>query len=147
MENGLLDKAIAIAVEAHTGQTDKAGRPYILHPLHLMMQMDTDEERITAVLHDVVEDSEMTLADLRNAGFPAPVLDALALLTHDKSQLSYDAYITAVQANPLARRVKMADLIHNMDVRRLTEIREKDLQRLVKYRRAWQKLNTKPTTS
>jgi (p)ppGpp synthase/HD superfamily hydrolase len=136
----MLDKAIKIAVAAHEGQVDKSGRPYILHPLQLMMQMGTEEEMVTAVLHDVVEDSDMTLADLAAAGFSEVVVTAVGLLTHDKSRQSYEEYVTAVKANPLARRVKLADLTHNMDARRLENIDEKALQRLQKYHRAWKLL-------
>ena len=138
----LLEKAIAIAVEAHTGEVDKAGQPYILHPLHLMMQMDTAEEMMTAVLHDVIEDTPITLDDLRQQGFPETVLEALALLTHDTASTSYEAYVAALKPNPLARKVKLADLTHNMDVRRLPEMGMKDFGRLEKYRRAWETLTS-----
>jgi (p)ppGpp synthase/HD superfamily hydrolase len=105
----LVEKAIALAVEAHAGEVDKQGKPYILHPLHLMMQMETAEEMITAVLHDVVEDTPTTLEDLRQQGFPEAVLEALALLTHDTASTSYKEYVAAVKPNPLARKVKLAD--------------------------------------
>jgi (p)ppGpp synthase/HD superfamily hydrolase len=136
----LVEKAIALAVEAHAGEVDKQGKPYILHPLHLMMQMETAEEMITAVLHDVVEDTPTTLEDLRQQGFPEAVLEALALLTHDTASTSYKEYVAAVKPNPLARKVKLADLAHNMDVRRLPEMGMKDYGRLEKYRRAWDTL-------
>lgn len=133
-----LERAIDIALRAHAGATDKSGRPYILHPLHLMAQMETDEEMMAAVLHDVVEDSDWTLHDLAREGIPRRVLQALALLTHDKETTPYEDYIAAVASNPLARRVKLADLAHNMDPRRLPpELTSNDLDRLVKYRRAW----------
>jgi (p)ppGpp synthase/HD superfamily hydrolase len=133
-----LEKAIAIALRAHEGTIDKAGQPYILHPLHLMMQMDTEEARITAVLHDVVEDSDITLADLANSGFSTKVLDALALLTHNKELVAYADYIAAMKGNPLAKKVKLADLEHNMDIRRLqAPLSEEDLKRLNNYRLAW----------
>ena len=133
-----LEKAIAIALQAHEGTVDKAGQPYILHPLQLMMQMDSDEARITAVLHDVVEDSDITLADLANSGFSAKVLDALALLTHNKESVTYADYIAAIKGNPLAKKVKLADLEHNMNIRRLqTPLSEEDLKRLNNYRLAW----------
>jgi len=138
----LLEKAIQIALEAHAGATDKTGRPYILHPLHLMMQMETEEEMITAVLHDVVEDSSLELSDLEAVGFPESVLKALALLTHDAAAVPYDEYVAAIRGNALARRVKLADLAHNMDVRRLPTLTEKDWGRLQKYRRAWAVLST-----
>jgi (p)ppGpp synthase/HD superfamily hydrolase len=136
----LVEKAIALAVEAHAGEVDKQGKPYILHPLHLMMQMETAEEMITAVLHDVVEDTALTLEDLRQQGFPEAVLDALALLTHDTASTSYEEYVAAIKPNPLACKVKLADLAHNMDVRRLPEMGMKDYGRLEKYRRAWDML-------
>jgi (p)ppGpp synthase/HD superfamily hydrolase len=136
----LVEKAIALAAEAHAGEVDKQGKPYILHPLHLMMQMETAEEMITAVLHDVVEDTNTTLEDLRQDGFPEVVLEALELLTHDTASTSYEEYVAAIKPNPLARKVKLADLVHNMDVRRLPEMGMKDYGRLEKYRRAWDTL-------
>ena len=137
----LVEKAISLAVEAHAGEVDKQGKPYILHPLHLMMQMETAEEMITAVLHDVVEDTNTTLEDLRQHGFPEVVLEALELLTHDTASTSYEEYVAAIKPNPLARKVKLADLAHNMDVRRLPEMGMNDYGRLEKYRRAWDRLS------
>jgi (p)ppGpp synthase/HD superfamily hydrolase len=138
----LVEKAIALAVEVHAGEVDKAGMPYILHPLHLMMQMETAEEMITAVLHDVIEDTPITLDDLRQQGFPQSVLAALVLLTHDTASTSYEEYVAAIKPNPLARKVKLADLAHNMDIRRLPELGMKDYGRLEKYRRAWNSLQS-----
>lgn len=138
----LLEIAIRIALEAHAGETDKAGRPYILHPLTLMLQMTTEEAMIVAVLHDVVEDSDVTLDDMARAGFGEDVLAALALLTHDTAAVAYDDYIAALAANSLARVVKLADLAHNMDMRRLpAEVTLKDWGRLAKYRQAWEYLS------
>lgn len=137
----LLEKAIAVALEAHKGVMTRSGRPYILHPLRLMLQMETEEEMITAVLHDVVEDSDFTLDDLAAMGFPDPVLAALDLLTHDKELVHYDEYILGIKSNPLAVRVKLADLTHNMDIRRIPNpMKQRDLDRLQKYRRAWKTL-------
>lgn len=133
----LLEDCIALAVEVHRGQKDKYGRPYILHPLHLMAQMDTEEEMMTAVLHDVVEDSGRTLVDLQALGLPEAVIGAVGLLTHDKETTSYDEYVRQLKSDPLARKVKLADLEHNMDVRRLRSVGEKEAERLEKYRRAW----------
>jgi (p)ppGpp synthase/HD superfamily hydrolase len=133
----LLEKSIAFALKAHAGQTDKYGRPYILHPLHLMSRMETEEEMLTAVLHDVVEDTAYTLDDLRALGLPEAVVQAVGLLTHDKEASTYDEYVHRLKSNPLARKVKLADLRHNMDVRRLNTVLEKDAARLEKYRRAW----------
>jgi (p)ppGpp synthase/HD superfamily hydrolase len=138
----LLEKVITFALEAHTGQIDKYGRPYILHPLHLMSQMDTDEERMVALLHDVVEDTNRTPADIAALGVPHSVVEAVALLTHHKEQIPYLDYVRALKSNPLARKVKLADLRHNMDIRRMDAIREKDAARLERYRRAWQILTT-----
>src|SRR5687768_5217072 len=133
----LLEKVIFFALEAHAGHTDKYGRPYILHPLHLMSQMDSDEERMTALLHDVVEDTNYTLADIEALGVPPSVVEAVALLTHDKEQTPYLDYVRALKPNPLARKVKLADLRHNTDIRRIDPIREKDAARLERYRQAW----------
>lgn len=133
----LLEKCIAFALEAHKGQKDRYDRPYILHPLHLMSQMDTEEEMMTAVLHDVVEDTDYTLADLRDLGVPQSVVHAVGLLTHDKEATSYDEYVRRLKPDDIARKVKMADLRHNMDVRRLRKVEEKDAKRLEKYRQAW----------
>ena len=136
---GMLEKAIAVAVEAHGGQAAKDGRPYILHPLHLMLQMETEVEMMTAVLHDVVEDTAVTFADLAAMGFPEEVLAALRLLTHEPG-VPYEAYVAAIKPHPLARRVKLADLEHNMDSRRNPHLQPKDLVRLEKYHLAWEML-------
>lgn len=137
--SNLLEKAIAVALEAHAGVMTRSGRPYIFHPLLLMIQMESEEEMITAVLHDVVEDSAITLDDLAAMGFDQQVLDALALLTHNKETTSYEDYISDIRINPLARKVKLADLEHNMDIRRLpNKMSQKDLDRLQKYRHAWE---------
>lgn len=137
----LLEKAIALALRAHSGQVDRYGQPYILHPLFVMQQMDSDEERIAAVLHDVVEDSEITLDDLRAEGFPAESIEAVRLMTHDKQQTSYEVYVAALKPNPIARKVKVADLQHNMDIRRMDRVRPEDVDRLQRYHQAWETLN------
>jgi (p)ppGpp synthase/HD superfamily hydrolase len=137
----LLEKAIALALRAHGGQTDRYGQPYILHPLFLMQQMDTEAERIAAVLHDVVEDSDVTLDDLRAEGFPAEAVEAVRLMTHDKTETTYEAYVAALKPNPIARKVKLADLQHNMDIRRMDRVRPEDVDRLQRYRQAWETLN------
>lgn len=131
-----LQRAIEIAVAAHRGQVRKGGTPYILHPLRLMLAVESDEERIAAVLHDVVEDTEVTLRDLAQEGFSAAVLDALSLLTHDDDQ-DYMDYIEEIKTNPLARAVKLADLKDNTNVFELPEIRPRDLERFAKYHRAF----------
>lgn len=139
----LLEKAIALALRAHSGQTDRYGQPYILHPLFIMQQMDTEAERIAAILHDVVEDSDITLDDLRVEGFPAEAIEAVRLLTHDKSETSYEAYIATLKPNAIARKIKLADLQHNMDIRRMDRVRPEDVERLQRYRQAWETLKEK----
>ena len=132
----IFDRAIAMAAHAHAGQVDKAGQPYLLHVLRVMSHMTTDDERIVAILHDVVEDSDYTIEDVRAEQFPEEVVAAVALLTKPDSA-DYEKYVAAVSGNPLARAVKLADLEDNMDVRRITHPTDKDLARLLKYRRAW----------
>src|SRR5215470_14872168 len=101
-----LDDAILLAVQAHRGQRDKGGQPYVLHPLRLMMRVDRDVERMVAVLHDVVEDSRQSLADLRHRGYPDEVLQALDCLTRRTAE-TYGEFIERVKTNPIARRVKL----------------------------------------
>ena len=139
-EDHLLDRAIEIALEAHRGRVDKAGRPYILHPLRVMAGMTSDEERLTAVLHDVIEDAGVRPADLRKAGMPESVIDAVQLLTRPKGEHDYIEYVASLKHNPLARRVKLADLEDNMDIRRLSQLDRRAVQRLNRYRAAWELL-------
>src|SRR5262245_11766928 len=134
-----LEKAILIAAQAHLGQKDKAGAPYILHPLRLMMRMDSEDAMIAAVLHDVVEDSDCTLEQLRGEGFSEEVLHAVDCLTNRDGE-SYDEFIARVQPNAIARQVKIADLEDNMNVKRIGEMTPKDLARIEKYHRAWRAL-------
>ena len=131
----LLEQAIQLAVQAHHGQRDKVGQPYILHPLRVMLRMETDWERIVAVLHDVVEDSDCTLQRLQDAGFPADVVTAVDCLTKREGE-DYDTFIQRAKSNPIARRVKMADLEDNLDQSRLPRVTEADHKRLEKYQRA-----------
>ena len=128
-----------MAVEAHAGQTDKAGEPYILHPLRLMLRFDTSEEMIAAVLHDVIEDTELTLEDLRAAGFSDDVLDAISCLTRNPDE-SYEAFAQRAKANPIARRVKIADIEDNINVLRLAELSDRSLDRVRRYHGAWRML-------
>ena len=113
----MVKTALNIAYKAHEGQMDKAGYPYIFHPYHLAEQMHTEDEVVLALLHDVVEDTAVTIKDLRQAGVKENVLEALALLTHAKD-VPYADYIAAIKRNKLARAVKLADLMHNCDVTR-----------------------------
>jgi len=134
-----LEKAIAIAARAHQGQKDKAGHPYILHPLRLMLRMESEAAMIAAVLHDVVEDTDVTIDHLREAGFSEEVLQAVECLTHRDGE-SYDAFITRVQISPIACQVKIADLEDNMNIKRIGAMTPKDLARIEKYHRAWRAL-------
>lgn len=136
-----LEKAIAIALRVHEGQTDRYGQPYILHPLFVMLQMESEAEMTAAVLHDVIEDSETTLADLRQEGFSGEVLEAVRLMTHDETD-SYEAYVRKLKPNPMARKIKLADLRHNMDIRRMDRVRTADTERLERYRSAWESLTS-----
>lgn len=113
----LTKKALALCWVAHKDQQDKSGLPYFIHPLHLAEQMDTEEAICTALLHDVLEDSPLTLSDLRQAGFPPAVLQALSLLCHHPDTPYLD-YIAALRGDPLARRVKLADLARREKYRR-----------------------------
>ncbi len=138
-----LEEAIQIALDAHRGQTDRAGQPYILHPLRLMAGMRTAPEQLAAVLHDVVEDSGWTLAALREHGFPREVVIAVDCLTR-REQESYEAFVERAASHPIARCVKLADLEDNLDVRRLPDpLTDADRERLERYRRAWLRLSRK----
>lgn len=133
----MLAEAIKLAVLAHDGTTQFDGTPYILHPLRMMLSLRGDEEAmIVAVLHDVVEDTPTTLDDLRAAGFAPHLVTAVDHLTRREDE-TYEAFIERIKPHPLARKVKFADLRDNMDVLRLPEIRESDLERLRRYRAAW----------
>jgi (p)ppGpp synthase/HD superfamily hydrolase len=134
-----IEDAIVLAVRVHRGQVDKVGAPYLLHPLRVMSAMHTHAERIVAVLHDVVEDSDCTLADLAAAGYPPVVVEAVDALSR-RSGEDYSDYVARLKLNPLARRVRLRDLEHNMDLRRLPAVLDKDLQRLQRYRQAWDEL-------
>ena len=137
----LLERAISIAVDAHYGQRDKSGRPYVLHPLRVMFGCATEDERIVAALHDVVEDCPgWTFARLRRRGFPKRILDALDCVTKREGE-SYTAFVRRSASDPIARRVKLADLEDNMDIRRLTRVTAKDRRRLARYRRAYRWLS------
>lgn len=131
----LTKKALKISFEAHKNQTDKSGMPYVYHPFHLAEQMDDENSVCVALLHDVVEDTDLTLADLIQAGFPEEVTDALALMTHD-DLTPYMDYVERLSHNPIAAKVKLADLAHNSDLTRLDVVREKDRERVLKYHRA-----------
>ena len=125
-------KALKLCFEAHKDQTDKSGLPYVFHPFHLAEQMETEETVIVALLHDVVEDTDYTLADLTQMGFSKAVTDAVALMTHAEG-VDYMDYVRAIKDNPIAKAVKLADLRHNSDLSRQDHIDEKILARQQKY--------------
>lgn len=125
-------KAMKLCFDAHKDQKDKSGLPYVHHPFHLAEQMDTEEATIVALLHDVVEDTDYTLADLEELGFGPDVMEALSLLTHDDG-VDYMEYVSAIKENPLAKKVKLADLEHNSDLTRLNVVDEKALKRRETY--------------
>ncbi len=130
-----LDKAIAVATEAHTGQTDKAGQPYILHPLRLMLKFQVEIEMIVAVMHDVIEDSNFTLNDLKKLGFSEIILEAIDYLSK-KDNESYETFISRLSENKLARKIKIEDIKDNLNLARLDKITDKDLARVKKYHQA-----------
>ena len=132
----LLEQAIYIALQAHSGKLDKGGSPYILHPLRVMLTMVTTVEKIVAVLHDVIEDSSFTIQQLKQNGFSKKVLDAVSLLTKKENQ-SYQDYISVIKKNPLAAKIKLADLKDNMNTGRLKKITVDDKERLKKYKAAY----------
>ena len=131
----LTKRAMQIAFDAHREQVDKSGLPYVFHPFHLAEQMQDELTVCTALLHDVIEDTPTTLADLAAQGFPKEVLDALALLTHDEA-LPYMDYIRKIARDPIAKAVKLADLAHNSDLSRLDTVDDYALTRAQKYREA-----------
>ena len=131
----LTKMAIKICFTAHKDQVDKTGLPYVFHPFHLAEQMDDEISTVCALLHDVVEDSEMTFSELSGMGFPEEVIDVLKLLTHDTS-VPYMDYVREIKKNSTATKVKLADLKHNSDLTRLDEIDEWAIKRNEKYKEA-----------
>ena len=134
-----LEDAIILAATAHRGQVDKAGEPYILHPLRVMLQLEDQPGRIAAALHDVLEDTATTADNLRGWGYDEEVIEALEALTRREGE-SYADFIERLAPNPLARRVKLADLADNMNVRRLPVVGDADRARLARYQAARQRL-------
>jgi (p)ppGpp synthase/HD superfamily hydrolase len=134
-----LSQAICIATTAHVGQFDKGGNPYILHPLRIMLKMDSNEERIVAVLHDVIEDTNVLISELRTV-FSEEIVNAILALTRNLNE-SYMDFIRRCKENELARRVKMADIEDNMDLSRIQNPSEEDFKRVQKYEKALKELN------
>ena len=129
-------RAIKLCFKAHEGQVDKSGLPYVHHPLHLAEQMDDEDSTIAALLHDVVEDTDYTIKDLKGMGFGDAVIEAIDIMTH-RPGVPYMDYVKEIAKNPIARKVKLADLNHNSDLTRLNhEPTSKDLERVEKYKKA-----------
>lgn len=135
----LYDKAYVIAAHAHEGQHDKAGRDYILHPVRVAEKCNTVKAKIVALLHDTIEDTDVTVEYLRQQGFPEEIVESVLSVTRQEGE-TYDDYVLRAAANPIGREVKLADLEDNMDIRRLNEITVCDIARLRKYLRAWHRL-------
>ena len=127
--------ALKLCFEAHKDQIDKSGMPYVFHPFHLAEQMADENTTIVALLHDVIEDTEYTLDDLRKFGFAEDVLSAISLMTH-ADDVPYMEYVVKIKTNPIAKAVKLADLKHNSDMSRLDRITQTDEERAKKYKQA-----------
>ena len=142
-----LQRAIEIATEAHQGQSDKAGKDYIGHPLRVMEMGKTENEKIVGVLHDVIEDTDWTFEKLAAEGFSQEIISALRCVTKLSENENYDDFIERIKKNPLATAVKLNDLTDNMDIRRLPYLSDKDIKRLKKYLKAYKKLIGEPLYS
>jgi len=127
-----IEKAVEIAAREHAGEVDKAGSPYLFHPLRLMFKVNTPFEKMAAVLHDVVEDTPVTLADLKDEGFHEDVIAAVEALTKRPGEARLESAARAAQ-NPIARVVKLADVTDNMDIGRIDNPTDKDFERLKEY--------------
>lgn len=136
----ILDVAIAVAVRAHAGQVDKAGQPYIRHPLRVMARMNDTISKAVAVLHDVIEDCGITAQDLVEAGLPEEVVSRVEILSRREGE-SYMQFIDRIAPDPVARKVKMEDLKDNMDLSRLPQVSDSDVKRNAKYQKAWLRLD------
>ena len=132
----MLQKALMMAYEIHKNQVDKGGNPYCLHPITIALNMQTEEQKIVALLHDVVEDSDTTLDDLRAEGFSEKIVMAVDAVSKKKGQ-DYGEYLRNIKSNELARAVKIGDLKHNSDLSRLNRVpTEKDYKRVYRYQKA-----------
>jgi guanosine-3',5'-bis(diphosphate) 3'-pyrophosphohydrolase len=138
----MLEKAIIIAAEAHKMQVDKSGKPYILHPLRVMLNVETKDEMICAVLHDVIEDSKVKPKDLLEKGFTVEIIEAILSVTKNPEDKDYFDFIERAKKNPIGRKVKIADLNDNLDISRIDNPKEKDYERMEKYRKALLQLET-----
>ena len=141
MKQSQSEKAYEIAKKAHLGQVDKAGEDYIKHPEKVASFVKTNEEKAVAYLHDVIEDTELTLEDLCEYDFSKEVIEAVDIITKKRGE-DYQSYLNSVKNNKLARAVKLADLRHNSDLTRLIKVTEKDIERKEKYQKAIDFLNS-----
>lgn len=132
-----LQRAIEIAVGAHKDVEDKGGNPYILHPLRVMLSLETEDEKIVGVLHDVVEDAEeWTFEKLENEGFSKDVLEGLRSVTKTSDDENYDEFVQRALANDIGRKVKIADIKDNLDLTRIDELTDRDIIRLKRYKKS-----------
>ena len=141
MKQSQSEKAYKIAKKAHLGQVDKAGEDYIKHPEKVASFVKTDEEKAVAYLHDVIEDTELTLENLYEYDFSKELIEAVDIITKKRGE-DYQSYLNSVKKNKLARAVKLADLRHNSNLTRLTKVTEKDIERKEKYQKAINFLNS-----
>lgn len=137
--NELYDLALRIAIRAHEGQKDKSEREYVMHPIRVAERCKAPRAKIVALLHDTIEDSDVTAEYLRSEGFPEEIISAVLSVTKQEGE-TYDDFVDRAAANAIGREVKLADLEDNMDIRRLHKITDEDVARLRKYLRAWQYL-------
>ena len=137
--NKLYDKALRIAIRAHKGQKDRSGKEYIMHPIRVSERCKTMQAKIVAILHDTIEDTEITPEILLSEGFPQTIVDAVLSVTKLDGE-EYEDFVRRSEKNPIGKEVKLADLEDNMDIRRLNEITDKDVKRLKKYLKAWKYL-------
>ena len=133
-------KVLEFAMQKHEGQVDKSGKPYILHPIEVALSLYKESDKVVALLHDILEDTDATVEDLVALGLEDYEIEAVRLLTKPHKE-DYMHYVRRVAENPIARRVKMADLRHNMDITRLDVVTERDLARVEQYKKAYQILS------
>lgn len=127
----MIEQAIVLAAEMHIGQKDKSGEPYIYHPLSVMMKIKGETAKVVAILHDIIEDTDVTLEDLKESGYPEEVVEAIKAITKIPGE-SYMGYLIRVKANEIALKVKIADIEHNIQLSRLIKLEDKIVERLIK---------------
>ncbi len=142
--NELYDLALRMAIRAHEGQRDKSGREYVMHPIRVAERCKDPKAKIVALLHDTIEDTDVTAEYLRSQGFPEEIIEGVLSVTKqegEEGEENYEDFVLRAAKNPLGKEVKLADLEDNMDIRRLKNITDDDVTRLRKYLRAWHLLN------